>query len=294
MAPCGADHPVRIAVAVDWRIKALGHWVISLSPRSDALGYLMQRRITRTLPMPDRLFEDHVAAAERHLGLATAHLGREPASAYEFGAGWDLVIPLVLARAGLRSQTVTDIRRLLRDELVADAAERLGIQPDLDGLGIRYLAPIDAMATGLPAGSFDLVTSTDTLEHVPRRQLAPLLRECRRLLRPDGVLTARIDYRDHYAYGDARLGPFAFLRYDRRHWRRWNPPSHYQSRLRHVDHVRAIEAAGFELLAVEHPEPSIESLGRVHAEFDGYQRHELAIAEGWIVARPLARAPSTE
>lgn len=279
---------------MDWRIKALGHWVISLSPRSDALGYLMQRRVTRTLPMPDLLFDDHVAAAERHLGLATAHLGREPDSAYEFGAGWDLVIPLVLARAGLRSQIVTDVRRLVRDELVADAANRLGIVADLDALGIRYLAPVDAMATGLPAGSFDLVTSTDTLEHVPQRELVPLLRECRRLMRPDGVLTARVDYRDHYAYGDADIGPFAFLRYDRRGWRLRNPPSHYQSRLRHVDHVRAIEAAGFELLAVEHPEPSIESLGRVHPEFDGYERHELAIAEAWIVARPLARPRSTE
>jgi SAM-dependent methyltransferase len=274
---------------VDWRIKALGHWVISLAPRSDALGYLMQRRVTRTLPMPDRLFDDHVAAAERHLDLATAHLGRKPESAYEFGAGWDLVIPLVLARAGLPSQTVTDVRRLVRDELVADAATRLGIHPDLDALGIRYLAPVDAMATGLPAESFDLVTSTDTLEHVPQGELVPLLRECRRLLRPDGVLTARIDYRDHYAYGDEDVGEFAFLRYDRRGWRRWNPPSHYQSRLRHIDHLRAFEAAGFEVLAVEHPEPSIESLGRVHPEFDGYQRDELAIAEAWIVARPIAR-----
>ena len=35
--------------------------------------------------------------------------------------------------------------------------------------GIRYLAPRDARATALPAGSVDFVSSTSTLEHVPAR-----------------------------------------------------------------------------------------------------------------------------
>ncbi len=274
---------------MDWRVKAIGHWVISLSPRSDDLGYLMQRRVTKTLPMSEELFTDHIAAAERHVRLATAYLGHRPATSYEFGAGWDLVVPLVLARDGLRDQTLTDVRRLVRQELVADSAVRLGMEPDLGALGITYLAPVDAMATGLPSASFDLVTSTDTLEHVPRRQLVPLLSESRRLLRPGGVLTARIDYRDHYAYGDPSIAPFHFLRYGRRSWRRWNPPSHFQSRLRHVDHVRAIESAGLEIVTVEHPPPMTDALGVIHPDFAGYGRTELAIPEAWIVAR----APTT-
>jgi len=274
---------------VDWRIKAIGHWVISLSPRSDDLGYLMQRSVTKTLPMTEELFTDHIAAAEHHVRLATEHLGRRPTSSYEFGAGWDLVVPLVRARAGLRDQTLTDVRRLVRPELVADSAARLGIEPDLPALGVTYLAPVDAMATGLPSNSFDLVTSTDTLEHVPHRQLVPLLSECRRLLRPGGVLTARIDYRDHYAYGDPSIAPFHFLRYSERSWRRWNPPSHFQSRLRHVDHVRAIESAGLEIVAVEHPAPLTDALDLIHRDFDRYHRTELAVPEAWIVARTPPR-----
>jgi SAM-dependent methyltransferase len=275
---------------VDWRIKAMGHWAISVLPRSDDLGYLMQRYVTRSLPMPDELFTDHVAAAERHLRLASAHLGREVRSAYEFGAGWDLVIPLALARIGLRQQTLTDVRRLVRPELVADAASRLGMAPDLASHGITYAAPTDAMATGLPSGAFDLVTSTDTLEHVPAAQLVPLLSECRRLLAPEGVISARIDYRDHYAYNDPRLGPFHFLRYGGQAWRRWNPPSHYQSRLRHSDHVTAFEAAGFHLLDVMHPDPLTSQLGNVHPAFRGYARDDLAIPEAWIVAKPAPQA----
>jgi SAM-dependent methyltransferase len=271
---------------VDWRIKALGHWAISLLPRSDDLGYLMQRRITRTLPMSAELFDDHVAAAERHLSVATKHLGRPARNAYEFGAGWDLVVPLVLARAGLRDQTLTDIRRLVREELVADSAARLGMDLDLEALGITYMAPVDAMATGLPSASFDLITSTDTLEHVPRRELVPLLAECRRLLAPDGVLSARIDYRDHYWYGDPSITPFHFLRYDRRAWRRWNPPSHYQSRLRHRDHLAAFEAAGLAVLDVAHPAPLVDARGPIDAVFAGYTDAELTVPEAWILAGP--------
>ena len=271
---------------MDWRVKALGHWVISLSPRSDDLGYLMQRRVTKTLPMPEDLFDDHIAAAEHHVRLATEHLGTPPdirrTSSVPDGT---LSSRWSSRETGSVIRPLTDIRRLVRPELVADSAARLGMEPDLPALGITYLAPVDAMATGLPSNTFDLVTSTDTLEHVPRTQLVPLLSECRRLLRPGGVLTARIDYRDHYAYGDPSIGPFHFLRYGGRRWRRWNPPSHFQSRLRHVDHVRAIESAGLEVLAVEHPAPLTDALGLVHRDFDRYERNELAIPEAWIVAR---------
>jgi SAM-dependent methyltransferase len=271
---------------VDWRVKALGHWAISILPRSDDLGYLMQRKITRSLPLADEAFADHVDVAARHLATASSLLGRDVRAAYEFGAGWDLVIPFAMARAGLASQTLTDVRPLARPELIADTAARLGMQPDLERLGITYLAPVDAMSTGLPSGAFDLITSTDTLEHVPAAQLPALLAECRRLLSPDGIFSARIDYRDHYAYADSRLGAFHFLRYGPRAWRVWNPQSHFQSRLRHSDHLNALRAAGFDVIEASHPDPNIQALGDVHASFRGYVEEDLAIPEAWIVARP--------
>jgi SAM-dependent methyltransferase len=274
---------------MDWRLKALGHWVVSASPRSDAVGYFMQRRVTRSLPMADDLFFDHVAAAERHLGAAVTHTGREVRTAYEFGAGWDLVVPFALARAGVRRQTLTDVRPLARTDLIADTARRLRMEPDLDHLGITYLAPRDGAATGLPSGTFDLVSSTDTLEHIPPAQLRPVLSECLRLLAPGGIFSARIDYRDHYSYGDPKVSAFQFLRYGATAWRRWNPPSHYQSRLRHSDHVRALTDVGFELLDVSHPAASEDALGDVHKEFAGYGPSDLAIPEAWIVARAVAR-----
>ena len=59
------------------------------------------------------------------------------------------------------------------------------------------------MMRSLPAASVDFVSSTNTLEHIPATDIGPILAECRRLLRPDGVVSCRIDMRDHYSYFDA-------------------------------------------------------------------------------------------
>lgn len=51
-------------------------------------------------------------------------------------------------------------------------------------------APADALP--LPDGAFHVLTSFDTLEHVP--DVAAALREIRRVLRPDGTLMVRVPY----------------------------------------------------------------------------------------------------
>lgn len=270
---------------MDWRIKLAGHWAVSILPKSDALGYRLQRHVTRSLPLPEASFQDHMAVARWHATQATKYLGRTPESVFEFGAGWDLVIPLTLSTAGVANQTVTDVRRLLRNDLLADTARRLGVSADLEARGIRYLAPIDARATGLPPSQFDLAMSTDTIEHIPASHLVAVLTECRRLLRGGGILTARIDYTDHFSHADARLGPFHFLRYGTPAWRWRNPMSHYQSRLRHRDILAAMDAAGFDIVDDEPHHPRVDLLDGVHREFAAYSPEELAVSQARVVAR---------
>lgn len=55
------------------------------------------------------------------------------------------------------------------------------------GLAIEFIQA-DCQATGLPAGSVDLVTSTMLIHEMPRPALEATLRECVRILAPGGLL----------------------------------------------------------------------------------------------------------
>jgi SAM-dependent methyltransferase len=301
-----------------WLLKAATHNVLSYLPRGETLNYVLQSRVTNTLPLSNDGFRRKAARAVQHRRAYGEHdPGPEFASAqlYEFGAGWDLIVPLTLHALGARRQTLVDIRPNVRLELVDDTLAKLaanrdwlaaeagvpveavdtGPVRDLADLrtrfGITYLAPADARSTGLPTGSVDLVSSTDTFEHIPPQEIAAILRECARLLTPRGILSCRIDLEDHYARVDPRLSRYNFLRYSDRAWRLLSPPLHSQNRLRASDYRRLFADAGFELVEEQVSRPSEDDLEALRAiplapRFrDGYSLEDLGTRGLVLVAR---------
>lgn len=288
----------------DWRVKAAVQTVLSAIPAGASLNYLLQRHVTRTLPISDVELVAQVGKAQRNLAALQRHGSVAVADArlYEFGVGWDLLVPLVHYAMGAERQTVIDIRPLARTDLVRDTADRLtgsaarlGLprEPMLDPgagdvralilpMGIEYRAPADARGVDLPDGSVDLVTSCDVIEHIPISELPAILGECHRLLAVGGVLNVRVDYQDHYWYFDVRRSPYSFLRYGESRWRRFNPGLHYQSRIRHPQLLEIAHAAGFALAEDQHPAPTdddLEALAGVPiaSEFRRFAAEELAI-----------------
>ena len=187
---------------MNWKHKARLQRALSALPGGGRVHYLLQRYVTRSLPVSDHGFLFRAGLAKEILGLVQEHRS-EPLSGqvfFEFGAGSDLIGPITLFALGVERQVVVDRSVLVRSALLRNTLEkatRLGPQlgfvrlprsADPKDLGIEYLAPVDARATGLPAGSMDVVTSNSTLEHVPQDEISPLLAECRRLLRPGGLL----------------------------------------------------------------------------------------------------------
>jgi SAM-dependent methyltransferase len=152
--------------------------------------------------------------------------------------------------------------------------------------GIRYLAPCDARATALPESSVDFVTSTSTLEHIPAEDLVRLLAECRRLLRPDGAFSSRIDLSDHFTHFDRSLSPYNFLRYSDRAWRLANSSLLHQNRLRRPDYIGAFEAAGFEVVAEKPWRPDAALPDDLAPRFRSYDPADLAVVGLRIVAVP--------
>jgi SAM-dependent methyltransferase len=285
-----------------WVAKAAVQRGLGLLPQGERLNYLFQRHVARSLPGGEPVVRRKLARARQHLEA----FGRPAGDAvfYEFGAGWDLAIPLSYAALGVDRQVLVDIRPSARAQLVNDTIALLNEMdvPQLGGpvaslgeleqrFGISYLAPRDARATGLKSGSIDFVTSTDVCEHIPEDDLAQIFRECKRLLRPGGAISCRIDLQDHYAYFDRSLSPYHFLRFSDRAWGLVNSPLHFQNRLREPDYRRLVEAAGLEVVSWTPSGPSTEGLAELEAmelapRFrDGYTPEQLGVTVLSFVAR---------
>lgn len=291
-----------------WLAKAALQRTLGLLPQGERLNYVFQRHVLHSFPIGDGSLRQKFTRATNHLALYEEHGPDVPAAEatfYEFGAGWDLAIPIAYALLGVGSQVVVDIRPSARRELVNETLAAYGrLRPELEEaagrslretggpigslaeleprFGIRYLAPCDARATGLPAGSIDFVSSTDTCEHIPGPDLAEIFAECRRLLRPGGAVSCRIDLQDHYAYFDRSLSRYNFLRFSDRTWALVNSPLHFQNRLRAPDYMALVRGAGLVVLAERPSGPSEQGLAELQAlplaeRFRGFSPGELGV-----------------
>ena len=267
---------------MNWKLKCLAFHVIRYAPRS--LYSLLQKRAT------GRYF---FTVADEELAAYGHHLRHfRGGRALEFGAGSNLLCPLLLSNAGASEVLALDLQRLgtveqvnhvirqLRERLSGEWPEITDLDSDLTAkYRIRYLAPADARSTLLPPGSVDFICSTSTLEHIPPEDIAAIIRECSRVLSPNGVMSHIIDYHDHYATADPSISRFNFYRYSERAWRIFNPPMHYQNRLRHTDYVRLFHGFEIEERAIIPDELVDVPLAR---EFQRYTQDDLRAKNGFF------------
>lgn len=284
-------------------------------PEGERLNYFFQRYITRSLPCSDHKFQEKFSTAKRHFEAFSRYCDTKPARAvyYEFGAGWDLIIPFAFSAMGFSRILAVDVRRLVFPKLLNDTIgkfKRLEVElapsavlvrdlPVITGRNfesvlkncfhIEYKAPMDARKTDLDDESVDLVTSSNTLEHIPPEDISLILHECCRILKKGGIASFTIDYQDHWAYFDKSISVYNFLKYSPTQWKRYNPPLHFQNRLRHKDYLALINKTAF-LIRENNPKyPSREDLNvlyglGVHPDFiDNYTIEELLIKGSHLV-----------
>ena len=306
-----------------WVLKAATQKGLSALPHSQDANYLLQYRVTKTLPRGDRAFRRKVERAFQHYEAFAARSPRDPSEAtfYEFGTGWDLVVPLAYYALGVNSQILIDIQPNVRPPLVNDTINRFTrLQPELESFaerslrslgdaditshrdfsirfGMDYRAPVDARDTGLTEASIDFVSSTNTLEHIPEADITLILAECRRILRSDGSMSCRIDLRDHYSYFDPSVSTYAFLTRSDVQWRLANSSLHFQNRLRRPDYLTMFDAAGFDIVEEHSAAPTAADLdflrhARLAPRFRCYAPEDLGVKSMAVVARPRNRFPA--
>ena len=262
---------------MNWKVKAGLHKTLEVLPGSSKINYVFQRYIARNLPVNKELFIAKVFDAHLHFDHLLKYGPQKPIGeigAFEFGAGWDLVGPLSYFFLGIKNQKLIDLKPHVKFELINNSlnrfseyacdfapfahfiSERLEIQnPKIDSLtllkqslGIDYRAPMNAGQTSFPDESVDFITSTNTFEHIPEAQIPCILSECKRILRPGGVMCFRIDYQDHYAYFDLGISLYNYLQFSEKEWKKYNHSIQFQNRLRHGEYLVIFENAGLNIV----------------------------------------------
>lgn len=252
---------------MNWKTKAWFFRLFSVVPFGGQLHYFAQRHITRTLPRPVYPVLDTTSHYLRHVNsLRNTYASLANKCLFEFGAGWDLFENLVFYCYGIDRKYCYDLNRHAKRELINYCIDTLAENPpsgcvrrplqnvgvDLNAdlekhYGISYCAPADARRTGLPPGRIDMVASTSTLEHIPEQDIVAILRECKNICSPDAVLSFSIDYSDHYQHSDQGIFPYNFLNFTDAEWESYNPPNHFQNRLRPIDYRQLFLDPGFRI-----------------------------------------------
>jgi hypothetical protein len=293
-----------------WRIKGIVQKALSVTPGGNTVNDLLQVTLGDL-----RNFEANVDIKVRAdwcvLASHMAELKRplQNLDYLEVGTGWYPTLPICYFLAGARSCRTFDIGRHLRQRwtfrmlrrlkahlpAIAESAllpppqvdrayEALESAASLDALldraRISYHAPANAANTGLPDASVDVVFSNSVLEHVSPEVIAAVMKESRRVLRPDGLAVHSANCGDHYAYFDRRITAMNYLTYPERKWRFWDSSLLYQNRLRPQDFLAIAEHAGLNIvLAKSRARPELLDALRgmnVAPEFSQYPPEQLA------------------
>ncbi|MEP4894281.1 class I SAM-dependent methyltransferase [Parasphingorhabdus sp.] len=234
---------------IDWKLKSFLYSVLGHLPSGTL--YAVQRYVTgrskvrATAISPNWLFHE-----ENLINSGSKRL-------IEFGAGKSLIQNIYLSKLSIE-QTLVDLFRMVDIDQVNDAiAALIALDVDIDGrpvnsledlknfYGIDYRAPVDMRNTKFESDRFDICISTNTLEHISEPDIRAILAELFRILKPGGRISAKIDYSDHYAHTDKKIGGMNFLQYSAEQWQRHNHDNHYQNRLRHGHFKKLFDESGY-------------------------------------------------
>jgi hypothetical protein len=155
----------------------------------------------------------------------------------EIGSGWVLSHALICHLLGAKRVIATDVTtlakpqylyRALHESVISIIRDVLSPYEDhtlirkrlenllnikhfnhatLKELGIEYIAPVDLANNKLDI-AVDFIYSNSVLEHVPVDEVAPLLKNLSKDLKPNGIMIHRIHLEDHKSISD---NPFGFL-----------------------------------------------------------------------------------
>lgn len=234
----------------------------------------------------------------------------------ELGTGWSGSAPLLLLSLGAESVDSFDLFRHLEqarlenaltlfDNLEPYTQKQFPFKADLREVASRcrrkqidlerfhYFAPHDARATGLPPDSADIYYSSAVLEHVRVDVMSQIHAETYRILKPGGIFYHYIQPTMHAVQVDRNASGIDYLCVSDTQWKLFleNDISH-ENRLRHIEHVRLLEAAGFEIIGdwttIDQKALAALPHKKLSKRFQEYSSEEIATDYCWVVGKKPA------
>ncbi len=194
-----------------WWVKAAIQTSLSAVPGGEKINYWLQEGydvdgIFRQGLETYEFVRPHVGADWSSLRICEVGVGRFPCQA------------LVFWLKGARNQVLVDIRPLFNFKHFAtflQAATRYGFADSLGEVRkVRSMAEllermgadyeIQRVETLQPPAAFDLVLTTNVLEHIRKERLPSFINDVSKLVKPGGLFYHRVDFADHFHHFDPR------------------------------------------------------------------------------------------
>lgn len=221
--------------------------------------------------------------------------------ALEIGPGDSAMSALVARAYGATTCFLVDAGRFAATELapyqrlaaqlkqrgmpVPDISDANTLDEVLSACGARYMTEGLESLRELPSSSIDFVWSQAVLEHVRRADFLPTMNELRRVLRPDGACSHRVDLMDHLG------GGLNNMRIPSRWWEKdWMAKSgFYTNRLRFSEMLQLFRDAGFapDVVAVSRWDAPPLSRAALASEFRHLDDDDLLVKGFDVVLRPV-------
>ena len=132
--------------------------------------------------------------------------------------------------------------------------------------------------------SVDFIFSEAVLEHIHKDDFLPILRECRRILKPDGLASHSIDLKDHLEYG------LNSLRFPQRMWnsKLFMRGGFYTNRIRYQSMLSLFQEAGFHVDVIKMNKWENLPIPRssLHKEFSNLSDKDLLVSEFHVILKP--------
>lgn len=226
--------------------------------------------------------------------------------ALEFGPGDSLFSAMIASRFGAAATWLVSqgdhaardpaLYRRMDDWLEAAGPPGRAGRPSLDWSAIGSLEDLLAACNAryetdglrslrvIPDESVDFIWSQAVLEHIRKDEFPDTIRELRRVLRPDGACSHKVDLRDHLG------GALNNLRFPESLWgsNLWANSGFYTNRLRCSEIIQSFQSAGFHVEEVETSrwETLPTPRRKLAPEFRRHPDRELCISGLSMVVRP--------